>query len=64
MWTIFKAFNFLQHYFYFFMFLFFGHKACGIIAFQSRIKPTPPALEGEVLTTELPGNFPGYSYLR
>ena len=30
----------------------FGHKACGILAPQSVIKPAPPALEGEVLTTQ------------
>ena len=37
------------------MFWFFGHKACGILAPQPGIKPTPPALEGEVLTTGLSG---------
>ena len=37
------------------MFWFFGHKARGILALWSGIKPTPPALEGEVLTTGLPG---------
>ena len=38
-----------------FMFWFFGHKACGILAPQPGIKPTPPALEGKVLTTGPPG---------
>ena len=37
------------------MFWFFGHKACGILAPQPGIKPTPPALEGKVLTTGPPG---------
>ena len=34
---------------------FFGHKAYGILAPQPGIEPTPPALEGEVLTPEPPG---------
>ena len=33
------------------MFWFFGHEACGILAPRPGIKPVPPALEGEVLTT-------------
>ena len=33
----------------------FGHEACGILTSQPGIKPAPPALEGEVLTTRLPG---------
>ena len=37
------------------MFWFFGHEACGILAPQPGIEPTPPALEGEVLTSGLPG---------
>ena len=28
-----------------------------------RIKPTPPALEGEVLTTGPPGKFPLFAFL-
>ena len=35
----------------------FGHEACGILAPQPGIEPAPLALEGEVLTTELPGKF-------
>ena len=35
------------------MFWCFGHKACGILAPQSGIKPIPPTLEGKVLTTRL-----------
>ena len=37
------------------MFWFFGPKAGGILAPWPGIKPVPPALEGEVLTTGLPG---------
>ena len=33
------------------MFWFFGHKACGILAPQPGIEPTPLAREGKVLTT-------------
>ena len=33
----------------------FGHKACGILAPWPGTKPMPLALEGEVLTTRLPG---------
>ena len=40
------------------MFWFFGRKACGILAPQPGIEPTPPALEGEVLTTGPPGKSP------
>ena len=35
------------------MFCFFGREACGILAPQTRIEPPTPALEGEVLSTEL-----------
>ena len=38
-----------------FMFWFFGHEACGVLVPQPGIEPTPPALEGKVLTTGLPG---------
>jgi len=37
------------------MFWFFGHEACGILAPLPGIKPTTPALDGEVLPTGLPG---------
>ena len=30
---------------------FFGPEACGILAAQPGIEPTPPALEGRLLTT-------------
>ena len=36
-------------------FFFFGHKAPGILAPGPGIEPATPALEGEVLTTGLPG---------
>ena len=52
MWTIFKVFiefDILLHLFY--VLSFFGHKACGILAPQPGKEPTPPALEGEVLST-------------
>ena len=39
------------------MFWFFGWKACGILAPWPEIEPTPPALEGEVLTTGQPGKY-------
>ena len=54
MWTIFKVFNLLQYHFCF-MFCFLGHEACEILAPHPGIEPAPPALEGEVLTTGLPG---------
>ena len=37
------------------MFWFFGCEARGILAPWPGIKPTPAALEGEVLTTGVPG---------
>ena len=50
-----SLFNLLQYYFCF-VFWFFGHKACGILALWAGIQPTPPALEDEVLTTGPPGS--------
>ena len=35
--------------------LWFGHEACRILAPHPGIEPTPPELEGGILTTELPG---------
>ena len=56
MWTIFKAFiEFVTILLLFYGLFFFGHKAYGIPASQPGIEPTPRALEGEVLTTRLPG---------
>ena len=37
------------------MFWFFGCETCGILAPQPGIEHATPALEGEVLTTGLPG---------
>ena len=37
------------------MFWFFDHEACVILVPQPGIEPTTPALEGEVLSTGLPG---------
>ena len=39
------------------MFWFFGREARGILAPWPGIEPTPPTLEGKVLTTGLPGRF-------
>ena len=39
------------------MFWLFGCQACVISAPQSGIKLAPPVLEGEALTTTLPGKF-------
>ena len=36
------------------LFFVFFFEACGILAIPLGIEPTPPALEGEVLTTGLP----------
>ena len=41
----------------FFMFWFFGHKACRILAPQPGFKPVSPALAGRVLTSGPPGKF-------
>ena len=41
---------------------FFVSEACGILAPQPGIKPTPPALEGKVLTTG-PQGSPGADFL-
>ena len=45
----------LLQYCFCFMFSFFSHKACRILSPWPGIEPAPPALEGEVLTTGLPG---------
>ena len=45
----------LQYCFYFMFLVFFGCKACEILAPWPGFEPTPPALEGEVLTTGPPG---------
>ena len=43
-----------------FVLFFFGHKACGILVAQPRIKPAHPAVEGEV---GLPGKPHGFWFL-
>ena len=50
--------NLLQYCFYF-MFWFFGPKACRILAPRPEIEPVLPALEGKVLTTGPPGKSLG-----
>ena len=49
--------NMLQYCFCCFLALFWfsGHEACGILASWPETEPEPPALEGEVSTTALPG---------
>ena len=42
------------------MFWFFGCEACGIVGPQGGMEPTPPALEGGVLTTGPPGKSLGF----
>ena len=49
--------NFLQYCFCFMLWL-LGLEACGILAPYPGIEPTPPALEGRVLTTGPPGKSP------
>ena len=55
MWTVFKSLLNLLPYCFCFMFCLSDHKACGILAPQSRLEPTSPPLEGQVLITGLPG---------
>ena len=56
MWTIFKVFTeFVTILLLFYAFWFFRREACEILALRPGIEPAPPALEGEVLTTGLPG---------
>ena len=46
------------------MFWCFGCEACGILAPQPGMEHTPPALEGEVLTTGLPEKSWGADFYR
>ena len=59
MWTIFKVFIEFITIMLLFYVLAFGPEACGILASRPGIEPTPPALEGEVLTTGPPGRSLG-----
>ena len=55
-WTIFlKCFIEFIALLLFYALFFFGHKAHGILAPYPGIKPTPPAMEGKMLTTGQPG---------
>ena len=59
MWTIFlKSLLNLVQYCFCFLSWFFGCEARGVLVPWPGIKPTPPALEGEVLATGPPGKFP------
>ena len=58
-WTIFKVFLKFECYNIGFVLFCFGHKPCGILAPWPGIKPTPPALEGEVSTTGPAGKTQG-----
>ena len=63
MWTVFlKSLLNLLQYCFCFMFWVFGCEACGILAPQPGNEPTPPALEGEVLTTGSPGKSQWVSF--
>lgn len=42
---------------------FFGPKTCGISAHQPGTKPTPAALEGQVLTTRPPGKSQSLTFM-
>ena len=55
MWTIFKVFIKLVTILLLFYVLGFWREAYGILAPRPVIEPTPPALEGKVLTTGPPG---------
>ena len=57
MWTIFKVFVEFVTILLLFMFWFFGHEACWILTPWPGIQSVPPALEGKVLTTGLPGEL-------
>ena len=55
MWTTFKIFiEFVTTLHLFYVFWLFGPKACEILPPQAGIEFIPPALEGEVPTTESP----------
>ena len=56
MWTMFKVFiEFVTIFILLFRFWFLGHKTLGVLAPRPGIEPSLPALEGEILTTGLPG---------
>ena len=53
MWAILKVF--IEFVTILLLFWFFSQEACGTFALPPGIEPTPPALEGEVLTAGPPG---------
>ena len=60
MWTTVKVFiEFFLQYRFCFMFWFFGHETCAILAPRSGVKPLFPLLEAKVLTTGFPGKSLG-----
>ena len=63
MWTTFfkSLLNSLQ-YCSCFVFWVFSHEACGVFAPWPKMEPTPPALKGEILTTESPGKSQGFHF--
>ena len=61
MWTIFKPFIEFVTIFLLFYVLVFGSRGMGDL--NSPTKPTPPALEGSILTTGPPGKFPSPFFL-
>ena len=54
MWTIFKVFIEFVTILLLSYVLLFAQEACGILVPQPGIEPTPPALEGEVISTGPP----------
>ena len=59
-WTIFEVFiEFVTICCFCFMFWFFVHKACGILAPWPGIEPVPPTVKGEVFITGPLGKSPG-----
>ena len=55
-WTIFKVFTeFVTILLLFYVSIFWPREACGILAPRPGIAPATPALEGETLSTGLPG---------
>ena len=64
MWTIFKVFiEFVIISFLFYVLFFLALEACRILAAWPEFEPTLSALEGEVVTTGLPGRSPRNEFL-
>ena len=63
MWTIIKDFiDFFYSIASVLWFDCFDLEACGVLAPLPGIKPIPPALKGEVVTTGLPGKSPAPAF--